>query len=110
MRRFGHPATIEAALLNGDAEFLSGHRIAGEEHCAAEFSCIPRSVSAPEFTRLRRVRLCCRDTLLMIGNRTGTAGVNRTIGSGERAMPDDILPFDKTTEPGLSRRSFGFAL
>jgi len=25
-------------------------------------------------------------------------------------MPDDILPFDKTTEPGLSRRSFGFAL
>ena len=50
------------------------------------------------------------DTLPMIGNRIGTAGVNRTIGSGERAMPDDIMPFDKTTEPGLSRRSFGFAL
>src|SRR5690349_19677992 len=25
-------------------------------------------------------------------------------------MPSDILPFDKTTEPGLSRRNFGLAL
>ncbi len=25
-------------------------------------------------------------------------------------MPDDILPFDKTTGPSLSRRSFAFAV
>src|SRR5215471_19811904 len=74
------------------------------------FMASPPSISAPGFRQLRRVRLCWRATVPMIGNRIGTAGVHRTIGYGRHAMPDDILPFDKTAEPGLSRRSFAFAL